>query len=69
MKKETSHKDIERLVEIGVLAPLQHSQYGIPIFIIPKKEGTERFIMDYLRLNQKLVRKPYTLPRIGNTTQ
>ena len=39
------------------------------VFIIPKKEGTVRFITDYLRLNQKLVRKPYNLPRIGETMQ
>ena len=25
--------------------------------------------MDYFRLNQKLVRNPYTLPRIGETIQ
>ena len=28
-----------------------------------------RFITDYLRINQKLVRKPYPLPRIGETIQ
>ena len=28
-----------------------------------------RFITDYLRLNHKLVRKPYPLPRIGDTMQ
>ena len=28
-----------------------------------------RFIKDYHRLNQKLVRNPYTLPRIGKTMQ
>ena len=28
-----------------------------------------RFITDYHRLNQKLVRKPYPLPRIGETMQ
>ena len=26
-----------------------------------------RLIKDYIRLNQKLVRKPYQLPRIGET--
>ena len=52
-----------------MLTPVQQSQYGTPLFIIPKKEGTVRFIMDYHRLNQKLVRKPYPLPRIGKTVQ
>ena len=48
---------------------VQQSQYGNPIFIIPKKEGTERFITDYFRLNRKLVKKTHPLPRIGDTMQ
>ena len=69
IKKENFWKDINRLVEIWVLTPLQQRQYGTPVFIIPKKEGTVRFISDYHRLNHKLVRKPYPLPRIGETMQ
>ena len=44
-------------------------QYGTPIFIIPKKEGTLRFITDYFRLNQKPCRKPYKLSIIGKKIQ
>ena len=62
-------KDLKRLLEIGVLTPVQQSQYDTLVFIIPKKEGTVRFITDYLRLNQQLVRKPYPSPRIGDTMQ
>ena len=50
-----------------MVTTLQHSKYGAPVFIIPKKEGTARFITDYIRLNQKLVRKSYPLPIIGET--
>ena len=50
-----------------MLTPVQQSQYGTPIFIIPKKEFTVRFIKDYRRLNQKLVRNPYSLPSLVNT--
>ena len=52
-----------------MLTPVQKSQHGTPGFIITKKEGTLRFIADYCRLKQKLVRKQYPLPTIGNTTQ
>ena len=62
-------KESKRLVEIGVLTPVQQSQYGTPVFIISKKEGTVMFITDYHRLNQKLVKKPYPLLRIGDTIQ
>ena len=54
-------------MNIGVLTPVQQSQYGNPVFIIPKKEPTVMFIMDYCRINQKLVRKPYPLTRTGDT--
>ena len=54
-------------MKIGVLTLVQHSLYGTPVFIIPDKEVTVRFITYYCRLNHKLVRKPYPLPIIGNT--
>ena len=69
INKETFRKDLKRLVEIGFLTPVQQSQYHTPLFIIPKKEWTVSFITDYRRLNQKLVRKPYPLPRIGDNIQ
>ena len=64
INKETLFKYLQHL---GLLTLVQQSQYGIPVFITPKKEGTVRFIMDYLRLNQKLVTKTYSFPRIGKT--
>ena len=69
INKETSHKDLNRLVEIGVLNPVQWSQYSTPIFIIPKKEGNVRFITDYRRINQQLTKNPYPLTKIGKTMQ
>ena len=69
INKEKFQKYLKRLLEIGVLTPVQQSQYDTLVFIIPKKEGTVRFITDYLRLNQQLVRKPYPSPRIGDTMQ
>ena len=58
INKETFQKDLEHLVEMGVLTPVQRSQCGTPVFIIFKKEGTVRFITKYGRLNQRLVIKP-----------
>ena len=50
-----------------MLDPLKKSQYGTPIFIVPKKEGTVKFMMEYLRINQQLVINQYPLLRIYNT--
>ena len=65
--KENFCKDLKHLVEIGVLTPVQHSQYGTPLFIIPKRERTVRLMTNYRRLNQQLVINPYQLPRIGES--
>ena len=45
---------------MGVLTLVQHSKYSTPVFTIPKKGETVRFITDYHRLNQKPARKPYS---------
>ena len=37
IKKENFCKDLELLVEIGVLTTVQQNQYGTPVFIIPNK--------------------------------
>ena len=69
INKATFKKELLRLVDIGVLTPVQQSEYGTPVFIIPKKEGTVRFLTDYRRINQGIVRKPYPIPRISETLQ
>ena len=37
INKHTFHKELQFLVEIGVLNPAQQYKYGTPIFIISKK--------------------------------
>jgi hypothetical protein len=56
INKETFRKELLRLVDIGVLTPVQDSEWGTPVFIIPKKDGTVRFITDYRKVN-KLIKE------------
>ena len=44
---ETLKKEVDRLVEIGVLKHQQSSEWSPPTFIIPKKNQTVRFISDF----------------------
>jgi hypothetical protein len=45
------------------------SEWAAPSFIIPKKNGTVRFISDFRRLNEELKRKPYPNPNIAQMLQ
>ena len=61
---DTLRMEVDRLCEIGVLKRVNRSQWAAPTFIIPKKDGTVRFISDFRELNKRIVRKPYPIPHI-----
>jgi hypothetical protein len=56
--------EVERLVEIGVLKKVNRLEWAAPLFIIPKKDGTVRFINDFRELNKWIKQKPYPTPNI-----
>ena len=62
--QETLKKEVNRLVDIGVLKRINDSQWAAPTFIIAKKNGTVRFISDFRELNKRIKRKPFPIPRI-----
>ena len=65
----TLKKELERLCKIGVLRKCSNSVWATPTFIIPKKNGTVRFISDFRYLNKCLVRRPYPIPKIADILQ
>ena len=56
--------EVERLVRIGVLKKINRSEWAAPTFIIPKKDGSVRFISDFRQLNTRIKRKPFPIPKI-----
>ena len=62
--EETLRQEVERLVKIGVLKKVNRSEWAAPTFIIPKKDGTVRFISDFRELNKRIRRQPFPLPKI-----
>ena len=67
INKDNFCKELQQLVKINVLTPLHQYQYGTPVLIFAKKEGTVRFITDYHSINPQLVRNSNPLKRIGKT--
>jgi len=56
-------------VELGVLEWQPTSEWASPLFIQPKKNGTVQFLTDFKRLNERLFRKPFSLPTISTVLQ
>ena len=59
----TLKKEVKRLIKIGVLKKIHHSQWSVPTFIIPKINGKVRFISDSRELNKTIKSKPVPIPK------
>lgn len=62
--EDTLKLEVDRLCDVGVLKKVNRSQWAAPTFIIPKKDGTVRFISDFRELNKRIKRVPYPIPKI-----
>jgi hypothetical protein len=56
--------EVQRLCDLGVLKKVNHSKWAAPTFMIPKKDGTVRFISDFCQLNLRIKQKPFPIPKI-----
>jgi hypothetical protein len=66
---ETVKTEIKRLMNIGIITPDVDYPWASPCFVIPKKDGTVRFLTDFRRLNTQLERCPYPIPKISTLLQ
>ena len=61
---QTVKQEVERLVKLGVLKKINDSEWACGTFIIPKTDGSVRFISDFRELNKRIRRKPFPIPKI-----
>lgn len=63
--KDKVEKELNRLVDLGILVPITHSQYATPVVPVLKENGKVRLAGDYsVTLNKDLIVEKYPLPRI-----
>ena len=67
--QDVFRKEVDRLENLGVLKWEGDSEWGSPTLIVPKKQGTVRFLTDFREVNKRLVRKPWPLPKISTVLQ
>ena len=56
--------ELDKLVDLQVLKPVLTSQWAFPTFLVPKKDGTAKFVRDFRRLNEILQDFVHDLPLI-----
>ena len=66
---DTVKKEVERLVKLGVLKWQPLSEWASPSFLQPKKNGTIWFLSDFREVHNRLIRKPFPLPKIITVLQ
>jgi hypothetical protein len=62
--REVFRRELDRLVELGVLSPIDSAEFAAPTFIIPKKDGRVRWVSDFRELNSVIRRRIHPLPCI-----
>ena len=67
--KATTKTEIDRLESIGVLKKSSDSDWAAPMFVQKKKTGDVRVLVDFRKLNDMILRKPFPLPKINDLLQ
>ena len=60
-----AEQEIRKMLDAGVIEPAT-PQWASPILLVPKKDGSLRFCVDYRRLNANPIPDAYPLPRIDD---
>ena len=57
-------EEVDRLVNFGVMRKVNKSEWGSPVFVINKPDGSLRSLADLRKVNSLIKRCPYPIPKI-----
>ena len=60
-RREAIKQEVNKMLELGVIER-SNSPYAAPVVMVPKKDNTVRFCVDYRRLNKVTVFDPEPMP-------
>ena len=68
MEKDEIRRQVTEGVLQGIMSP-SNSPYNSPVFLVPKKDGTRRLVVDFRKLNAQCVQNCYLIPRIDDALE
>lgn len=64
-KKKTEQEEVQKMLDNGIIEP-SRSAWSSAIVLVPKKDGSTRFCVDYRKLNDVTIKDAYPLPRVDD---
>ena len=63
-RKKATQRDIQKLLDAGVLHEVQYPEWLANVVMVPKKNGNWRMCIDFTTLNKFCPKDEFPLPRI-----
>ena len=62
-------KELQKMLEVGIIAPTRHSSWCSNLVVVRKKNGSIRICIDFRNLNTSCLKDNYPFPDIETLLQ